>query len=253
MNRDELHLKNAPIVEALISIDVGSSLSNEAMLRVEKEAAAFQDDYPQSEPFQFFQLQVDMNAGQTPQSTAQHDTSFGKKYVSSDKRQLVVLRRNGFSFSRLPPYQTWADFRAEAQRLWTVYRTASGPLPIVRFGLRYINRISVPIGKPVEEFLRLYPEIPSNPDGSLRTVNSYYMRVDSMLDEIPSGHLIIQQAVLPPGGQNLVTLSLDFDISVMTPQGATEEYVWETLDSARHVKNQLFIDSLTPEFLETFR
>jgi uncharacterized protein (TIGR04255 family) len=252
MTRGELHLEKAPIVEALISIDV-RDLSDEVMHRVDKEAAAFQSEYPQSESFHFFQLQVNVNAGQPPESTAQHDTSFGKKYVSADKRQLVVLRRNGFSFSRLPPYQTWADFRDEAQRLWTIYRAATGPLPIVRFGLRYINRISIPIGRPLNEFLRLYPEIPANSDGSLRAINSCYMRVDSMLTEIPSGHLIIQQAALPPEQPNMAALSLDFDISVTTPQGVAEEYVWEMLESARHVKNQLFVDSLTPDFLETFR
>jgi uncharacterized protein (TIGR04255 family) len=251
MTRDELHLENAPIVEALIAIDVAPALSDEVISRLDEAAQTFQADYPESEPFRFLQFQLNVDGGQQP--IAQHDPAFGKKYVSGDKRQLVVFRRNGFSFSRLPPYQRWTNFRDEAHRLWKIYRAASGPIPIVRFGLRYINRVSIPIAMPIDKFLKLYPEVPTNADGSLRTISSCYMRVDSILTEIPDGRLIIQQAALPPERADVATLSLDFDISVMTPQGVTEDYVWETFESARQVKNQLFVDSLTPEFLETFR
>lgn len=255
MPQEELHLEHAPIVEALIAIDVGPPLNDEVMSRVDTAAQAFHADYPESEPFGQFQFKfgVNVQAGHIPQQSAQHDSSFGRKYVSSDKRQLVVFRRDGFSFSRLPPYQRWASFRTEARRLWEIYRSATTPTPIVRFGLRYINRVSIPVGTPMNEFLKLYPEVPDNPDGSPRAINSSYMRVDSILTEIPAGRLIIQQAALPPEREGFATLSLDFDISIMTAGGTTEEYVWDTLESARHIKNQIFVRSLTPEFLETFR
>lgn len=253
MQENELHFEKAPIVEALISIDVGAALSDEALLRLDEAAKVFAPDYPQSEPVRQFQFQfgVDVSTS-TPQRLANAEALFGRKYVSRDKRQLVVYRRNGFSFSRLPPYQRWGNFRDEARRLWKIYRSATGELPIVRFGLRYINRVYVPLGRPASEYLRLYPEIPGNPDGSPRVINSSYMRVDSTLIELP-GQLIIQQATLPSERDGLAALSLDFDISVFTPEGTEDAYVWDRLEAARHVKNQLFVLSLTEKSLEEFK
>jgi len=253
MDHNDLHLEKAPIVEAIIAIDIWPPLSDELLAAVETASTAIHEDYPQSDPMKQVQFQFGIGPGMLthPQQAAQQD--LGRKYVSNDKRQLVVFRRSGFSFSRLPPYQRWENFRDEAKRLWAVYRSASGPVSIVRFGLRYINRVSIPVGRPVDEFLKLYAELPLNADGSIRAINSSFLHVDCMLTEIPGGHLIIQQATLPPERMEAATLSLDFDITV-TPQSSTsEEAVWETLEIARRIKNQLFVDSLTPQFLETFR
>lgn len=253
MANEELHLEHAPIVEAVIAIDVGTPLSDEQMRDVEKAASTFQSEYPISEPLGLFHVQLNMGGGRPPEQTTQSDATFGRKYVSGDKTQLVVFRRSGFSFSRLPPYQRWTSFRNEAKRFWDIYRLAAGPMPIVRFGLRYINRISVPIGENVNKYLRLFPEVPDNRDGTPRIINASFMRVDSMLKEIDNGRLIIQQAALPPQDPDTATLSLDFDITVQVPQSVSEEYVWDTLEIARNLKNEIFVDSLTPEFLETFR
>ncbi len=253
MDQGDFHLEKAPIVEAIISIDIGPPLSDDLLAAVEAASTAISEDYPESEPLRHMQFQFGVGPGSSPLTQQSVQQDFGRKHVSSDKRQLVVFQRNGFSFSRLPPYQRWGSFRDEAKRLWSVFRSATGPVPIVRFGLRYINRVSIPIGQPVNQFLKLYAELPDNPDGSPRVKNSSYLRVDSMLTEIPAGYLIVQQATLPPEREEAETLSLDFDISITPPAAVTEEYVWETLETARRVKNQLFLDSLTPQFLETIR
>ncbi len=147
------------------------------------------------------------------------DALFGRKHISADKRQLAVFRRNGFSFSRLPPYERWQSFRDEAKRLWKIYRDVASEQLITRWGLRYINRIDIPLKTPLENYLTIYPELPPNADGSLRSINSSYMRVDGIVEEIPSGRLVIQQASLPPGKGDFATLSLDFDISVALMPG----------------------------------
>jgi uncharacterized protein (TIGR04255 family) len=253
MDQGDFHLQKAPIVEAIIAIDIGPPLSDDLLAAVNAASGAIREDYPESEPMKHMKFQFEIGAvvPALPQQPSQQD--FGRKYVSSDKRELVVFRRDGFSFSRLHPYKRWENFRDEARRLWNVYRSATGPAPIVRFGLRYINRVSIPVGQPINQFLKLYAELPDNPDGSPRLVNSLYLRLDSMLTEIPGGSLIIQQATLPPEQKETAALSLDFDISVKPPVAATEENVWETLEIARRVKNRLFLDSLTPQFLETFK
>ncbi len=94
------------------------------------------------------------------------------------------------------------------------------------------------------------PQLPDNPDGSPMSVSNLYLRVDSILER---GNLIIQQAMLPMERSDSATISLDFDLRFPTPQGCTDEFVWDTLESARNKKNSLFVACLTPKFLETFR
>lgn len=252
MAYDDFHLENAPIVEALIAIDV-QPLSENSIAAVEAGSAVILADYPDSEPLTQVQVQFGFGPGMSSLHQEQSQQNIGRKYVSSDKRQLVVFRRNGFSFSRLPPYQRWESFRNETKRLWEVYRNSAGMIRVVSFGLRYINRVNIPVGRPVDEFLNLYAEVPNNADGSLRTINSLYLRLDSTLAEIPTGRLIIQQATLPQQQTDSATLSLDFDIRVTPDREITDEYVWATLEIARDVKNQIFKESLKPEFMETFR
>ena len=250
---EELHFEHAPIVEALITIEV-QPLTDASMLALEATARAVQPDYPTSEPLNQFEIQVGLNiqAGFIPQQTIAHDPRFGFKLVSSDKRQLAVFRRNGFGFSRLPPYETWGTFRDEARRLWNLFRAAAGEVTFTGFGLRYINRLYIPVAERIDNFLRLYPEVPNNPDGSTPTIHGLYMRLDSNLEE-PTGHLIIQEAMLPTERHDSATISLDFDLRYPTPAACTEDFVWETLEGARQKKNHLFVNSLTPTFLETFR
>jgi len=251
MPNNDLHFEKAPIVEAIIAIDVAPSLDDTVMAQLEAASTEFQADYPVSEPLKHFRVQF--GVGADAQQPMTQDILHGRKYVSADKTQVVAFNRTGFSFSRLPPYQRWQSFRDEAKRLWAIFRSTTGETLITRFGLRYINRVHIPHGKSMADFLTLYPEVPPNADGSLRSIGSSYMRVDGVVDEIPDGRLIIQQAMLPPEREGFATLSLDFDISVAALSGMKEDFVWEMLEKARDVKNQLFVASMKPDFLETFR
>lgn len=249
MVQDELHLDKAPIAEALISIHI-VPLSDDKMPSLDEAFHDIQSDYPESEDLNQFEFGWHVEPG-TPAVQSHRGRLFGRKLISKDKRQLVLFRRDGFSFSRLPPYERWESFRSEARRIWHIYRAATGPLSIVRFGLRYINRLLIPRHREISDYLRLYPHIPDNRDGSPRALNSSFLRIDSILTE-PTGQLIVQQATLPTEQEGLVTLSLDFDLQ-FSQIGSDEGYVWNTLEKARDIKNQLFVDSLTPTYLETFR
>lgn len=259
MDYNDLHFEKAPIVEAIIALNVAPALNDELMAKLVALLEPIKDHYPDSEPLGQVQFQLGIQIGpntghvSSSQQPLLQDALFGHKFVSADKTQLAVFRRDGFIFSRLPPYDRWQSFRDEAKRLWKLYRQVASEQQITRFGLRYVNRINIPINTPIENFLNIYPELPHNADGSLRSLNSSYMRVDGTIDEMPDGRLIIQQASLPSERKDVATLSLDFDISVAKLSGMSEEFAWESLETARMVKNKLFVASLKKDFLETFQ
>lgn len=244
----EFHLARAPIAEALISLQI-EPMPGDKLHLLEAAAAEIRSDYPASEAIAQLGFQLRTLGGQVEAS--HQGQPWGYRLTSEDKRQIVLLQLDRFSFSRLHPYERWDGFKTEARRLWSIYSRTIGPVRIRAFGLRYINKLHIPFGRSLSEFLNIYPEIADYPDGTAGKTVSSYLRVDSIL-EVPSGQLIIQQASLPADEEGHAALSLDFDLQ-FNNLGQTEEYVWDTLETARHLKNQLFVDSLKPTYLETFR
>src|SRR5262245_9349271 len=68
----------------------------------------------------------------------------GYLFTSTDQRQIYQARVDGFTMSRLAPYENWERFRNEAQRLWRLYRETVRPTRIERMAVRYINRLDLP-------------------------------------------------------------------------------------------------------------
>src|ERR1035438_3851936 len=97
MDQGDFHLEKAPIVEAIIAIDIAPPLSDDLLAAIEAASTAIHEDYPESEPMKqmTFQLEIGPGVPTLPQQPAQQD--FGRKCVSSDKRQLVVFQPTGFS------------------------------------------------------------------------------------------------------------------------------------------------------------
>ena len=249
MPLEELHLGKAPIAEALISLHI-APLLNERLPAFQAAAIEIREEYPYSESLAQLEFGFQVTVGSGVQ-TSHRDEPLGLRLTSRDKRQIAVFKRDGFVFSRLPPYERWDSFRSEARRLWDIYRGRVGPVKVLRFGLRYINKLHIPFGQEVDKYLNLCPQIPNNPDGTPMVMNSSYLRVDTILKE-PAGQLIIQQASLPPEKEGYASLSLDFDLQFANQQ-TDDQHVWLILEAARRVKNQLFVDSLKPTYLETFR
>src|SRR5256885_2079537 len=108
-------LPRAPIVEAVIGIraQAGPDWTEEAL---QAKVKAKLPEYPEAESQREIQIEAMFEAGRLP-SQRQRDTWRGLKFTSANKCQIAQFNRDGFSFSRLPPYQDWDRFRDEAVRL----------------------------------------------------------------------------------------------------------------------------------------
>jgi uncharacterized protein (TIGR04255 family) len=157
---------------------------------------------------------------------------------------------NGFTFSRLTPYQTWAEFRTEARRLWNIYRAIAEPSTVVRVAVRNVNRIDIPL--PVNDFsdyLRTYPQVSSDlPQG----LAGYFMHLSLPLEEI-KGHAMIIETIIPPVRPEFVSLVLDIDVFRTENLPTDDNGVWELLEQFRNVKDNVFEACITPKARSLFR
>jgi uncharacterized protein (TIGR04255 family) len=149
---------------------------------------------------------------------------------------------NGFTFSRLAPYQTWDQLRNEAKTLWDSYRQIVGALPVVRIGLRYVNQLDLPVPmRDFRDYIRLYPEISSD---LTQLLAGFFLQVQIPQEDL-GAMLILNEAMVPPSGPNVVSVVLDIDVFKQGLKLESDDDVWNTMDAFRLRKNLIFEGCIT--------
>ena len=125
MSSETLHFNKAPIVEAIIGLDLEEMLGDDSLVALKGLGQRLLNSYPTCEDLRMSQFELTI--GSQPK---QMDTQIGYFFKSMDGLNVIHARRNGFAFSRLAPYQNWDVFLAEAKRSWTLYREVIGPIKL---------------------------------------------------------------------------------------------------------------------------
>lgn len=232
------HYSRAPITEALIDIQV--QLPQEAKLDILAQVyPSIQSEYPKSEEMLVFQGQ--MVAGASIGATASQ-SQIGYRAFSDDQKQILQVRLDGFTFSRLAPYDCWEKFRDEAKRLWSIYQSLTNPAAIIRLALRYINRLDIPLPiSDLKDYLRTFPEVSSDlPQG----LSGYFMQLQIPQEKLAT-MLVLNQALVPPPTPDCISILLDFDLFLeqnIPKDGVT---IWEILEQMHEQKNKAFEACIT--------
>jgi uncharacterized protein (TIGR04255 family) len=239
-------LSKAPIIEALIDIRVKMKED----LLVEQFNSIYDSisgQYPDKKERHKWEGKLEFKRGETPISTTT-ETIDGYIFTSVDKKQILQTRLDGFTFSRLKPYETWEHLRNEAQGLWKKYKEATSP-EITRVALRYINKMEIPL--PIMDFSDYLTAAPIVPEGLPQGVSSFLTRIVIHEPKIDAS-AIITQALEQIVNPNILPLILDIDVFKQKSEGISEEDAWETLEKLRHFKNKIFFKSITEKAKELF-
>jgi uncharacterized protein (TIGR04255 family) len=240
-----LHFKNPPIIEAVLAFSV-APLPDSALLRFQSCADEMRDlGYVSPSPVTQHQFQIRVESGV---SSADHaDSPVGVKFMSDNRLHAVQFNRTAFVFSRLGQYDRWEQFRDEGKRLWNVYTRISGGVRAILIGVRFINKLFIPMGASPEEYICALPHFPSH---IAPTINEMFMRVVTPIAD-PPGRFIHNQALLPPEKPGYASVLFDNDFQFPV-EGKTEAEIWELLESVREIKDRYFVDLTTEKMRETF-
>ena len=248
MNQMAEHLTypNAPITEAIIDLRVELP-RNVGLDRLQRLQEGEKAAYPHSE-----QLNVALGKMQVgPQVTTSATTrAVGFLFRSTDLKQVCQVRLDGFTMSRLTPYERWEPFRDEARRLWDVYRKAVEPCEIGRVAVRYVNRIDIPL--PIGDFgeyLRTVPEVSSDlPQG----LAGYFMHLVIPLSDI-NCLCVLNEAIVEPTAANVVSVVVDIDVFRTANLPDDEDGLWSLFEELRVRKNSVFEACITDKARELFK
>jgi len=242
------HLPHAPIVEAVIEVRARAEVGWEEGV-ISKTLKPKLPDYPRVVSQKEFQPEVEFGPGQAPQ----HDLGWkGLRFQSADERHIAQFNRDGFVFSRLYPYQNWEHLRDESLRLWRIHADLAHPLEVQRMGLRFINRITLPVDEVnFEDYLHPHPQPPRGLDLPFLG----YFHHDSLA--VPGYPYVINvvRTSQPPHDPRVQGLGLILDIDVVTshPLELRQGVLETKLAEMRWLKNKAFFGSITPDALKSFR
>lgn len=154
-------LKNPPIVEAQLNFQADASGAWEERGTKEGVARIFKS-HQEIHPLQQFVVQ--------PGDIETSITSAVAGYFLRKTGDSVVyqVRRDGFAFSRLQPYEGWESLVRPGLASWERFQEIMRPGELHGVSLRFINRLEVPRDEFVENrdrFLTIAPRLPSSPEG----------------------------------------------------------------------------------------
>jgi uncharacterized protein (TIGR04255 family) len=243
------HYNRAPITEALIDIRVEPSTP----LKLEDfhPLKARLPDYPKEETRNLNAVTIQFGAG-ISQTTAQQPWALVLR--NAENNQVVQFSLNGFTFSRLEPYQDWEHLRDETKRLWDIYAGLAKPKNITRIAVRFINVFKFP-GERVEpdEYLNIFPEVSRGLRPELRDFGPFSMRLPFPQQDLKGVLVINQGNGIPQPGAGIIPIILDLDLFVDNPVVANEEELWSLFEKLRVRKNEYFEASITDKTRELIR
>lgn len=243
--------QHAPITEAVIEIKFASPVKDADL---EKVGADYKAHYVQEQPVSSYLLGVGLpvKKGVRP-VIADCDEKVGRRLLSKDATQCLMLWPTSFMVAQLAPYRNWEDFFGRFTRDWEIWKKAIGYKEIVRVGVRYINRIDIPTTDPVvehEKYLSIYPHLPNR----FETVVAYATQVQIHLAEIDC-LLTINSSSLPPQAAPVLgkaSFFVDIDIANETKPPQKDEELFELLGKIRKEKNTVFEACVTDVARELF-
>lgn len=174
----------------------------------------------------------------------------GMVYSTTDEKENVQARSDGFSFSRQAPYESWDVFLPRVQNAWEAYKAVVSPLVTKAVLLKYVNSITFPLGIPLRELFNTYPEMPDQ--SQLFDALSMFYRVTYA--KMPDIHHSVFMTNLPIGkkaigemkGRMLLDNTLEFN-------ARDESEIWPRMPLLRKLKNEIFETQLKPVLKEQFK
>jgi len=243
----QAHLENAPIVEALVDIRVKLP-SDVDISNLESMGELISNQYPKKKKRMRFEGKIDFKDDKTPEHRDTLSWVDGYIYTSEDEKHIVQARLDGFTFSRLEPYQKWETLREEAQKLWSNYLKIASPEIITRVALRYINRLELPL--PMGDFNEYLTSPPVIPQNLSQEISNFLTRV--VIPEKPIESFAMVTQAFERVVNNKVPIILDIDVFKKKEYDVSKKDAWEDIDKLRDFKNRIFFEFITERTKELY-
>ncbi len=240
------HLRNAPIVEAIIDFQVRLPIDFDIKKGFGSLTKELSDRYPKVEKGKRVTGSIEIKDGIPVVETHRERGIKGYKFTSKDKREVVQFRIDEFTFSRLRPYTKWELVIGEAKKLWELYSLKSSPQIIERVSLHYINIIDIPLKSDLEEYFTASPVLPKTLP---QILNGFF---SSLVVSAKDLKVDIKQTIIKSPKPEHIGIILDIDVFKESVNGISDKRIWPMMDRMRKLKNRFFFNLITEKTARLF-
>lgn len=236
---------NAPIVEAVFDVKVSNTIIINPTA-FEKFAKTDLPEYPIST--KRFNVQVQISEKQGTGQVGRTANLLGYVFSNIQGNRKVQFRLDGFSYNMLRPYTNWEEFSSEAFAQLKKYIDLAKPNLVTRIGLRFINRIDLPLDdQKLSDYINYHPAIPA---GLPQKLDKYFLQMQIPSHDGISKALISQTFEQSRNGS--VPFIIDIDVFQEERLKITESLV-ERFNTLRNLKNDIFEDLVTDNCKKFFK
>ena len=237
---------NAPIVEAVFDVKVSNTIIINPST-FEQYSKTELKEYPISNKLQNINVRIIGNSGGTGQ-IGKTTNLLGYIFSNIQGNRKVQFRLDGYSFNMLRPYSNWEDFSSTAFNHLQKYLALAKPLAITRIGLRYINRIDLPVeNQEFENFIKYLPPVPA---ALPKKFEKYFLQMQIPAGDGESKAVISQTFEQEKNGR--VPFIIDIDVFQDERLKANESLV-DRFNNLRLLKNRIFEDLVTEDCKQFFK
>ena len=231
------HLAKAPIKEAAIDIRVTGDID---IQELDFNICGF----VKGSQIQDMELRLELH-GPTLQHKESHE-HIGYRHEAGDGKDIAQITTKGLTFSRLTPYKDWRTFSSLARAVWRQYIEAVGPVTVERLGVRYVNRLNVPMAQDFspDDYFTNAPRLFM---ASRREMDHFLTRLVLRLSDPQEANAIVIQTIDKPS-DGLLPLILDIDVFATLDEPDVD--IWLLLDILRDYKNDIFFNTMTSKSLD---
>lgn len=241
----EFQYKRPPITEAAVEFRSTTPVDEKKRQKALKKLSKLYTDH---NPVTQQKIEFQFKPEGKPKT--QTTDSIIDKFSSGDITQQLIITDISFVVSQLAPYTGWEQFKRRIMRDWKTWRSAVSFRPIERVGMRYINRIDLPIEKTLvhyEDYVTVYPALPALLDPCLH----HSVNVKVFLEDIQST-LTLKSAMVESPLPDHMAIVVDIDIGRKYKTPTSDEKLYSFISQARIKKNEIFEACITEKARELF-
>lgn len=206
-----------------------------------------QTDFPDKQQQLGLGIRVRQEAGAIQHEVLQSPDRM--QFLRKDKTALIQVGPDLLTVNHLKPYPTWEVFKPLILDNLNKYNEVAKPKGFRRLGLRYINKIDIPV-RPVElpQYFNYYPHMPNIVP---QVYDAFNVRVEIPHKEDRDRILLTFVNTIPEKPEALSFL-LDLDYVMVMPEKIAIEQAEEWLEQAHEVIENTFEACITDKCRKLF-
>ncbi|MBK8987370.1 MAG: TIGR04255 family protein [Chloroflexi bacterium] len=170
------------------------------------------------------------------------------QFINHNESALLQLGPGILIVNCLRPYPSWPNFKELIFQTLAQYKEITSTVELERIGLRFINKIDLPLDKETKTQFNYYPHLPALPANEPK---NFLLRTELDFEQ-SNGVLVLTLAIVPPEKDDVKSLILDLDFVSLHADRLTFETIESWVESAHHNIETAFEASIMDSLRVTF-